>query len=94
MNLKQKKNESDRNFYNFSILAPYFNKQLSGSLYSYPYFPCYVPQPPPPPPPATRIVGAKIIFRIYKILRTIFRIYTARGCENFKFLGDLLYWGT
>ena len=42
MNLKQKNNDSNCNFYHVSPLVP------PGSLSLYPYFPWYIPPPPQP----------------------------------------------
>ena len=60
------------------IVVSTISLQLSGSLYLYPYFSWYIP-----PIHKQFFVGA-INFVSYLV---------ARGWENFKFLGDLLYWG-
>ena len=55
-NLKQK-NDSDSNFYNFSLLVPYPSEFLAGSLYLYPYVLWYIL-----PPPTNIFYGGLIFF--------------------------------
>ena len=76
-NLRRKKNDSDSNFYNFSLLVPYPNNFLLVCICILIFHGIY------PLPPPTNIY---IFCGVYNF----FSCLVARGWENFKFLGDLL----
>ena len=89
MRISSKKNDSDCNFNNFSLLFPTLTNFWQSvfvclysmlSLLSFFYYPyCLFT-----PPTHEYFFCEGLIF---------FWCLVARGCENFEFLGDLLYWG-
>ena len=76
-----KKNDSDCNFYNFSLLVPYPNKFLVVCICIL-IFRWFIL----PLPTNTFLWGAKFC---HVFLNSCL---VARGWEDFEFLGDLLYW--
>ena len=77
-NIKQK-NDSDCNFYNFSLLIPSCNRFLVVCIFIFVLHGLYSPYP-----QIFFFVGGGLIILMYLV---------ARSLEDFKVLGNLLFWG-